>query len=482
MNTTESLYHEHHKADQHSNDISCNGNYLHAVSSDAPHYGKPVDYKEVNETVLNMLKPPTYRWWLLLLICFICIGIGAYSWSLQILNGMTMAGKSHPIMWGFYITTFVFWVGIAHSGTLISAVLYLFRAHFRMPIYRLAEAMTVFAVLTAGLFPLIHLGRVWFFYWLMPYPNQRALWPNFRSPLLWDVFAVSTYLTISTTFFIVGLIPDIAVARDAAKTKFRKVLYGITSLGWRGSNTQWKHYTAAYIFFAAFATPLVVSVHSVVSWDFAMSIVPGWHATIFPPYFVAGAIFSGVAMVITLMIPIRKAFNLERIVEPKHFDAMSKLIMVTSGILTYSYATEFFTAWFSNNPFERAQFWYRAFGEYAYAFWLMVFCNCIAPLPLWYKPLRTNIAFLMICSIFINIGMWFERFNIIVQSLAHEYIPYSWGMYNFSWVDYGILIGSFGWFGMWMTLFVKYFPSVSITEIKEIIPPPKRLEAGKAHH
>jgi Ni/Fe-hydrogenase subunit HybB-like protein len=444
------------------------------------HY--PLTYKEVNDTVLRMLEPPTYRWWVMLSICFFCIAIGAYSWTRQILNGMTEAGKNHPNMWGGYITTFVFWVGIAHSGTLISAVLYLFRAKFRMPIYRLAEAMTVFAVLTAGLFPLIHLGRVWFFYWLMPYPNQRALWPNFRSPLLWDVFAVSTYLTISATFFIIGLIPDIAVARDAAKTRFRKVLYSITSLGWSGNHKQWKHYTSAYLFFAAFATPLVVSVHSVVSWDFAMSIVPGWHATIFPPYFVAGAIFSGVGMVVTLIIPIRKIFGLERLVEPKHFDAMSKLILFTSSILFYAYATEFYTAWFSNNPYERAQFWFRPFGEVRVAFWGMVFCNCIAPMALWVKKLRTNIAFLFILSIIINIGMWLERFNIIVQSLSHEYVPYAWGPYNFSWVDCGIVIGSFGWFGMWMTLFCKYFPAVSITEIKEILPAPRRHASSGGHH
>jgi Ni/Fe-hydrogenase subunit HybB-like protein len=453
-----------------------------ATNGQSAHPQGPVTYDEVNRTILAMLEPPTIKWWAMLAVCLFFVAIGAVSWSRQILNGMTEAGKNNPNMWGVYITTFVFWVGIAHSGTLISAVLYLFRAHFRMPIYRLAEAMTVFAVLTAGLFPLIHLGRVWFFYWLMPYPNQRAIWPNFRSPLLWDVFAVSTYLTISATFFIVGLIPDIAVVRDSAKTRVKKILYSVTSLGWSGSHRQWKHYTAAYLFFAAFATPLVVSVHSVVSWDFAMSIVPGWHATIFPPYFVAGAIFSGVAMVITLLIPIRKIFHLERLVEPKHFDAMSKLIMVTSGILTYSYGVEFYTAWFSNNPFERAQFWYRPFGDMKVPFWGMVFCNCIAPLSLWFKPLRTNIPFLFMLTILINIGMWLERFNIIVQSLSHEYIPYAWGQYNFTWVDVGILLGSFGWFGMWMTLFVKFFPAVSITEIKEILPPPMRDPAAHSHH
>ena len=440
-----------------------------------------VSYARVNDLVLKMLEPPTAKWAALLFVCLCMIGIGAYSWTRQILNGMVEAGKSHPIMWGAYITNFVFWVGIAHSGTLISAVLYLYRAKFRMPIYRIAEAMTVFAVLTAGLFPLIHLGRVYFFYWLMPYPNQRTLWPNFRSPLLWDVFAVSTYLTVSATFFIVGLVPDIACARDAAKTWFRKLLYSVTSLGWSGSHAQWKHYTAAYLFFAAFATPLVVSVHSVVSWDFAMSIVPGWHSTIFPPYFVAGAIFSGVAMVITLLIPIRRAFGLDDLVRAEHFEAMAKLIMVTSGIVTYAYATEFYIAWFSNNPFERAQFWFRPFGKYALAFWIMTFCNCIFPLSLWWKPLRTNIAFLFVLSIFINIGMWFERFNIIVQSLSHEFIPAAWGEYNFSWVDIGITIGAFGWFGMWMTLFVKFFPAVAITEIKEILPAPVR-HAGAGHH
>lgn len=440
----------------------------------AKKHSDEVSYMEVNNTILRMLEPPKAGWFALLALCLSCVALGGYCWSRQILNGMGESGKSHPISWGAYITNFVFWVGIAHSGTLISAVLYLFRAKFRMPIYRIAEAMTVFAVLTAGLFPLIHLGRPWLFYWLMPYPTERALWPNFRSPLLWDVFAVSTYLTVSTTFFIVGLIPDIAVARDAAKTTFRKILYSITALGWNGNHKQWKHFTAAYLLFAAFATPLVVSVHSVVSWDFAVGIVPGWHATIFPPYFVAGAIFSGVAMVMTLTIPIRKAFGLERLITADHFEDMSKLIMLTSGIVSYAYITEFYTAWWSNNIFERYQFWFRPFGELKVAFWIMTFCNCIAPLALWYKPLRRNVPFLFVLSIFINIGMWFERFNIIAQSLARDFMPSVWGGYNFSWVDIGITIGAFGWFGMWMTLFVKFFPAVAIMEIKEVLPVPNR--------
>lgn len=435
---------------------------------------KGVTYSRVNELVLSMLKAPTFGWYCLFIFDLFVLSFGVVSWTYQILNGMGASGKSHPIGWGTYITNFVFWVGIAHSGTLISAVLYLFRARFRMPIYRIAEAMTVFAVLTAGLFPLIHLGRVWYFYWLMPYPNERALWPNFRSPLLWDVFAVSTYLTVSSVFFIIGLIPDIAVARDKATTLVRKVLYTITSLGWSGNHSQWRHYAAAYLFFAALATPLVVSVHSVVSWDFAMSIVPGWHTTIFPPYFVAGAIFSGVAMVMTLIIPLRKVYGLDELITLEHFDGMCKLIMLTSGIVTYAYVTEFYVAWFSNNPYERFQFWFRPFGDFKLAFWGMTFCNCIAPLALWYKPLRSNIAFLFCLSIVINIGMWLERFNIIFTSLAREYDPAAWGTYNFSWIEVGITVGAFAWFFMYVLLFIKFFPAVAITEIKEILPAPKR--------
>lgn len=440
-----------------------------------------VDYARVTELVLNMLKPPGTGWYALFLTCVAAFLWGAVSWTIQIMDGLHVAGINHPIGWGVYITNFVFWVGIAHSGTLISAVLFLFRAKFRMPIYRLAEAMTVFAVLTAGLFPLIHVGRPWLAYWLMPYPNERALWPNFRSPLLWDVFAVSTYLTVSATFFIIGLIPDIAVCRDKAKSAFRKMLYGITSLGWTGSNSQWKHYMSAYLFFAGLATPLVVSVHSVVSWDFAMGLVPGWHTTIFPPYFVAGAIFSGVGMVLTLIIPLRKAFKLEEIITPFHFEGMVKLILLTSGIVSYAYATEFYVAWFSNNQFERFQFWFRPFGDFKLAFWGMTICNCIIPLTLWVPSLRRNITYLFIVSIFINIGMWLERFNIIFTSLAREFMPAAWGGYNFSWIEAGITVGAFGWFGMYMCLFIKFFPAVSITEIKELLPPPARNKSHASH-
>ncbi len=436
-----------------------------------------IDYNKVNRDILRTLEPPTIKWYLLFLTAFCTMLVGAVSWRHQMLNGIGMSGINNPIAWGVYITDFVFWVGIAHSGTLISAVLYLFRAKWRVPIYRIAEAMTVFAVATAGLFPIIHLGRPWNFYWLLPYPNQRYLWVNFKSPLLWDVFAVSTYLTVSVLFFITGLIPDIAAARDNA-TGVRKLIYTLLSLGWRGSNRQWRHYVAAYGFFAALATPLVLSVHSVVSWDFAMGNVPGWHTTIFPPYFVAGAIFSGLAMVITITIPMRKWFGLEEYLTTWHYEKMAQLIMFTSGIVTYAYSTEFFIAWYSNNPYERFQFWFRPFGDFQLAFWGMVFCNCVVPITLWFKAVRTNFVCLFIISIFINIGMWLERFNIIFTSLAREFIPYAWGGYNFSWIEVGITVGSFGWFFCFLLVFIKFVPSVSLTEVKEILPAPMRHE----HH
>jgi len=436
-----------------------------------------VDYKTVNDDILKTLEPPTVTWYLGFATAFCVMLIGAYCWSQQVMNGIGLAGITHPIMWGVYITDFVFWVGIAHSGTLISAVLFLFRATWRIPIYRIAEAMTVFAVATAGLFPIIHLGRPWNFYWLLPYPNQRYLWVNFKSPLLWDVFAVSTYLTVSVMFFIIGLIPDIAAARERASGP-RKLLYRITSLGWRGSNKNWRHYTAAYGFFAALATPLVLSVHSVVSWDFAMSNVPGWHTTIFPPYFVAGAIFSGLAMVMTITIPMRKSFGLEKYLTIWHYEKMSQLIMFTSGIVTYAYATEFLVAWYSNNTFEQYQFWFRPFGYFWGPFWIMVFCNCVAPLTLWFKKCRTNLTWLFILSIIINIGMWFERFNIIMQSLTVEFDPAAWGKYNFSWIEAGITVGSFGWFFCFLLVFIKLFPSMALTEIKEVIQVPGKSEGS----
>jgi molybdopterin-containing oxidoreductase family membrane subunit len=436
-------------------------------------------YGQVNRDLLKLLAKPGRAYFLLLAATMAAVGLGAFAWGVQVVLGIGMSGLTNPVGWGAYITTFVFWVGIAHSGTLISAVLYLFRARWRQSIYRAAEAMTVFAVLTAGLFPIIHLGRPWIFYYLLPYPNQRQLWPNFRSPLLWDVFAVSTYLTVSATFFLIGMIPDIAAARDATTVPWRKKLYTIMSFGWRGTNNEWKHFTRAYLYLAALATPLVLSVHSVVSWDFAMSIVPGWHTTIFAPYFVAGAIFSGLAMVVTLVIPIRKIFGLEAYFTERHFDAMGKLILVTSMIVFYAYLTEYFIAWYSVEVPERAAFWWRAFGDYWWATWIMLTCNGIIPLMLWSRKVRTSIPAMFVITIFINIGMWFERFVIIVVSLAHEYEPWQWRAYQPSWVEMSIVIGSFGWFFMWFLMFMRVLPAVSIAELKEVLPPPLRFPRGR---
>jgi len=428
-------------------------------------------YSRVNRDILAMLSKPGRGWWVLFGISVAGVGLFFASWGVQMVRGIGVSGLNTPVSWGVYITTFVFWVGIAHSGTLISAILFLFRAPWRQSIYRAAEAMTVFAVMTAGLFPLIHVGRVWHAYWLIPYPNSRFLWPNFRSPLVWDVFAVTTYFTVSATFFYLGTIPDLASARDAA-TGFRKKLYNVISLGWRGTDREWHHFSKAYIYLAALATPLVLSVHSVVSWDFAMAIVPGWHATIFAPYFVAGAIFSGVAMVITIVVPLRKIFGLEAYLTVKHFDAMAKLIMLTGMIVFYAYLTEFFMAWYSGEPPERQVFWNRLFGPYWWATWIMLTCNGVIPIMLWFRRVRNSIAALFVITLFINIGMWFERFVIIVTSLSHEYEPFAWGVYRPSLVEMGILVGSFCWFGFWMLLFTRLLPPVAIAELKEVLPAP----------
>lgn len=434
----------------------------------------PITYSRVNDDIMKMLEKPSLKWLALFVFDLSVLGIGAMCFIYQVYTGLGVAGYSHPVFWGVYITNFVFWVGIAHSGTLISAILFLFRARFRMSIYRISEAMTVFAVATAGLFPIIHLGRPWNFYWLLPYPNQRELWINFKSPLIWDVFAVGTYATVSVLFFYVGMIPDLAAIRDRVVEKPRKFIYSLLSLGWKGSNWEWMHYTRAYLYFAAFAAPLVISVHSVVSWDFAMANTPGWHTTIFPPYFVAGAIFSGLGLVISLCVPIRKIFHLEDYITVDNFEGMAKLIMLTSGIIGYAYAAEFFMAWYSGNPHEWGQFVYRATGDYALFYWIMVVCNVIIPISLWFKKVRTNIKALFIISLFINIGMWFERFNIIVISLSHEFDPGNWGVYKPSLIEIGITAGSFAWFFMFFLLFIKTLPVISIAEMKEILPVPRK--------
>lgn len=433
-------------------------------------------YADVTRDVFATLGNPTRTYYIVLGFVLSMLALGAFALLYQIRYGLGVAGYTPPVMWGVYITTFVFWVGIAHSGTLISAILYLFRSAWRTAVYRTAEAMTVFAVLTAGLFPLIHVGRIWYAYWLFPYPNQRQLWVNFKSPLVFDVFAISTYLTVSALFLILGLIPDIAAIREKA-TGWRKKLYTVTALGWRGTNQQWRHYTKAYLYMAALATPLVLSVHSVVSWDFAVSIVPGWHATIFAPYFVAGAIYSGVALVITLMVPLRKAFKMERYVTVDHFENLAKLLLLTGMIVAYAYVIEYFMAWYSGNRFEQQSFWNRAFGDYWWATWTMIICNGFLPLFLFFRKIRRSIPALFVLSLFVNLGMWFERFVIIVVSLSFEYEPYAMGHYTPTWVEFSILGGSFAWFFLWFLLFAKNFPMVSITEVKEIIPLPRKKEA-----
>jgi molybdopterin-containing oxidoreductase family membrane subunit len=425
-------------------------------------------YAKIDQTVLDTLTRPSRNYWLLIALLAVGVFIGAACWAYQIAVGIGVGGQNIPVAWGTYLINFVFWVGIAHSGTLISAILYLFRAGWRNPIARAAETMTVFAVCIAGLFPFIHLGRVWLVYYMLPYPNQRNLWPNFQSPLVFDVIAISTYLIVSTLFWYTGMLPDLATVRDRA-TGFRKKIFTFISLGWTGQHEQWRHYLRGYLFFAALATPLVVSVHSVVSWDFALGIVPGWHSTIFAPYFVAGAIHSGLAMVLTLMIPMRKIFHYEALITRDVLENVAKTIIFTGLIVGYAYIVEYFLAWYSNNVVEQESFRWRAFGDYSLQFWIMVVCNSLVPLLFFFKKIRTHIAWLFGISILVNIGMWYERFVIIVGSVAHDFLPHTWGLYAPSGIEYGILLGSFSLFFFLFLLFAKHLPSVSMTEMKETI-------------
>ncbi|HEY7027272.1 MAG TPA: NrfD/PsrC family molybdoenzyme membrane anchor subunit [Gemmatimonadales bacterium] len=434
-------------------------------------------HAEVTRDVVNTLGTADRGYFIALGVAVLCLLVGLGTFTMLLKDGLGLAGYSPPTMWAVYITTFVFWIGIGHAGTLISAILFLFRSPWRTAVYRATEAMTVFAVMTAGLFPIIHIGRQWFFYWLLPYPNARFLWPNFKSPLIWDVFAISTYLTVSTTFLCVGLVPDIAAARDKMRG-WRHQVYSFFSLGWKGTDNQWRHYTRAYLYLAALATPLVLSVHSVVSWDFAMSIIPGWHGTIFAPYFVAGAIYSGVGMVLTILIPLRKALKIEHMITEYHFDNLAKLTLLTGSILFYAYAMEYFIAWYSGNPFEQETFWRRAFGPMWWAGWTMIICNAFVSQLFWFRKIRTNLTALFVLSIFVNIGMWFERYVIIVSSLSNDYNPYAWGQMTPTWADWGILLGSFGWFSMWFLLFARTFPVVAIQELKEMIPMPRLRKGG----
>jgi Ni/Fe-hydrogenase subunit HybB-like protein len=397
--------------------------------------------------------------------------IGYLFWT-----GIGVWGVNAPVGWGFAIINFVFWVGIGHAGTLISAILFLFRQKWRTGINRFAEAMTIFAVICAGLFPGIHVGRVWFAYWLFPYPNQMQMWPNFRSPLLWDVFAVSTYFTVSLLFWYMGMVPDLATLRDRATSRVRQLVYGILAMGWRGSNRHWQNYERVYLILAALATPLVLSVHSVVSFDFAVSILPGWHSTIFPPYFVAGAIFCGFAMVVLLAVPAREWFGLHDLITLRHLENMNKIILATGLMVGYSYSVEFFIAWYSGNLNEGFAFVNRAFGPYAWSYWIMVTCNVVSPNLFWFKKVRRTPWMMLIVAILVNIGMWFERFVIVVTSLSRDYLPSSWGYYKPTWVDLLTLAGSFGLFFMLFLLFLRFVPMVAMAEVKGVMP------AADPHH
>ena len=404
----------------------------------------------------------------------ICLGVTFY-------YGTGMWGNNQPIGWAFDIVNFVFWVGIGHAGTLISAILFLLRQKWRTGIARFAEAMTIFAVMCAGIFPAIHTGRPWLDGYLFPYPNQHRLWVNFSSPLIWDVFAVSTYFTVSFVFWYIGLIPDFATLRDRTTSKIKKVLYSVFSLGWRHSNRNWQHYEKAYLLLAGFATPLVLSVHTIVSFDFAVSILPGWHTTIFPPYFVAGAIFSGFAMVVTVLIFVRQIFDLQHIITLDHLEKMNKVILATGMMVGYAYGMEFFIAWYTGSPVEQFVFINRAFGPYAWAYWIMISCNVLFPQLFWFKKIRRSIPVMLVIVIFVNVGMWFERFVITVSSLNRDFLPSSWGYYSPTLWDSGILIGSFGMFFSLVLLFTKVLPVVSISEVKAVADGAQPSHHGGAH-
>ncbi|NBC17938.1 MAG: hydrogenase [Bacteroidetes bacterium] len=387
----------------------------------------------------------------------------------QVYNGVGVWGNNVPVGWGWPIVNFVFWVGIGHAGTLISAILFLFRQRWRTSINRAAEAMTLFAVMCALIFPTFHVGRVWVVYWMLPIPNQMEMWPQFKSPLLWDVFAVSSYFIVSLLFWYVGLIPDLATLRDRAKGLRAKVL-AFFALGWTGANRHWRNYEKSYLILAGLATPLVLSVHSVVSFDFAISIIPGWHTTIFPPYFVAGAIFSGFAMVLTLLVVARKIYGLEDLITLDHLEKMNIIILVTGSMVGFAYITEFFMAWYSQVEYEQYAFINRAFGPYAWAYWIMMTCNLISPQLFWFKKLRRSIPVMFALSIVVNIGMWFERFVITVTSLHRDFLPSSWDYFSPTWVDVLTFVGSFGLFFTLFLLFLRFVPMVAIAEVKGVKP------------
>jgi molybdopterin-containing oxidoreductase family membrane subunit len=437
-----------------------------------PPLGEAVPSSRLDDQIYRPLESfPTKLWWGAITVTGAMASLFALSAAWTVMHGIGTWGNNQPVGWGWGITNFVFWIGIGHAGTLISAILFLLRQRWRTGIARFAEAMTVFAVFCAMQFPLLHTGRPWLaMFWLLPYPNGQGIYQNFMSPLEWDVFAVSTYGLVSAIFLYVGLIPDLATARDRARHPLRKLVYGLLSLGWRGSNRAWGHYEKAYLLFAGLSTPLVLSVHSIVSFDFAVSLIPGWHTTIFPPYFVAGAVFSGFAMVACLIIVMRKVFRLQHIISKDHLEVMNKIIIVTSLMVGYAYIMELFTAWYCGVVVERYAFLNRALGPYAWAYWIMVACNVLVPQLFWIRKIRRTALFIYPIVILVNVGMWFERFVIITTSLHRDFLPSSWGMFTPTLVDVGLLVGSIGIFLTLILLFCRFFPAIASSEMKAVLP------------
>jgi molybdopterin-containing oxidoreductase family membrane subunit len=429
-------------------------------------------YRSVTEQISSIVQTrPTSKGWILgFAIAFLLTMVLLNTIGYLLVRGVGIWGVNAPVGWGFAIVNFVWWIGIGHAGTLISAILLLLRQRWRTSINRFAEAMTLFAVACAGLFPLMHMGRPWFAYWLLPYPSTMELWPQWRSPLVWDVFAVSTYATVSLLFWFVGLIPDLATLRDRATHPAGRIVYGVLAMGWRGSATHWHRYETAYLLLAGLATPLVVSVHTVVSFDFAVAIVPGWHTTIFPPYFVAGAIYSGFAMVLTLAIPIRKFYGLEGFITATHLDNMAKIMLTTGLLVAYGYGIEAFMAWYSNNPFERAVMLNRIGGPYRAHYWALLACNVLAPQLLWFKRVRSSPGMLFVLALIINTGMWLERYVITVVSLSRDFLPSAWGMYSGTVWDWAMYLGTIGLFFALLFLFIRFLPMISIFEMRTLLP------------
>ncbi len=439
------------------------------------------DYRSVTQRISEIvLMKNTPRGWIVGFgIAFALMNVLLVSVGYLFVKGVGIWGLNNPVAWGFAIANFVWWIGIGHAGTLISAILLLFRQEWRTSINRFAEAMTLFAVAAAGTFPIIHMGRPWFAYYLMPLPNTMGLWPQFRSPLVWDVFAISTYGLVSLLFWYVGLIPDLATMRDKATNLILKRVYGVMALGWRGAAKHWHRYQKAYLLLAAISTPLVVSVHSIVSLDFTAGIIPGWHSTIFPPYFVDGAIYSGFAMVLTLMIPLRKFYGLEKVITNRHLNNMAKIMLATGSIVFYSYLIEMFFSWYSGNQFESFMMSNRFGGPYAPFYWALLFCNAVVPQTLWFKQVRANKLVLWIIAIIVNVGMWLERFIIVVTSLSRDFLPSAWDLYIPSFWDYATYIGTIGLFVTLIFLFVRVLPAISMFEVRELV---AEKEGHLPHH